>query len=165
MGQHLVKAITFNQKRKSHVMSDQEIIDQALAILEARLRKTEFRVSESSSASAYLRLKYSELEHESFNVMYLNANHELIQLKEMFRGTIDGAAVYPREVVKAALDFNAAAVILSHNHPSGNCQPSLADKNITQRLIDALRLVDVRVLDHIVVGGSDSYSFSEHGLM
>ena len=146
-------------------MSEQEIIDQALAILANRLKRSEIRVSEPRYASDYLKLKYSELEYESFNVMFLNNNHELIRLKEMFRGTIDGAAVYPREVVKAALEFNAAAVIFSHNHPSGNCNPSQADKRITQRLQEALQLVDVRVLDHIIVGGSSSYSFAEHGLV
>ena len=146
-------------------MSEQEIIDQALAILANRLTRSEIRVSEPRYASDYLKLKYSELEYESFNVMFLNNNHELIRLKEMFRGTIDGAAVYPREVVKAALEFNAAAVIFSHNHPSGNCNPSQADKRITQRLQEALQLIDVRVLDHIIVGGCSSYSFAEHGLV
>lgn len=83
----------------------------------------------------------------------------------MFRGTIDGANVYPREVVRASIAFNAAAVVLAHNHPSGFCEPSQADIRITERLKSALSLVDVRVLDHIVVGGSETYSFAEHGLL
>jgi DNA repair protein RadC len=157
---------SFNLPRESpSSMHEQKIIDQALSILESRLQKTELRVSEPSVAESYLKLQLSELEYESFRVMFLNNNHELIQLKEMFRGTIDSAAVYPREIVKATLAFNAAAVILTHNHPSGNCKPSQADKHITQRLSDALRLIDVRVLDHIVIGGSDSFSFAKHGLV
>jgi DNA repair protein RadC len=83
----------------------------------------------------------------------------------MFHGTIDGASVYPREVVKEALRHNAAAVIVSHNHPSGNPEPSGADKALTQRLKEALALVDVRVLDHVIVGGSNATSFAEHGLL
>ncbi len=83
----------------------------------------------------------------------------------MFRGTIDGASVHPREVVKRAIQLNAAAVILAHNHPSGEAEPSRADEAITKRLKDALQLVDVRVLDHLIIGGSDVVSFAERGLM
>lgn len=146
-------------------MTDQEIIDSAFTILESRLLKPEVVVTEPKHARDYLILKYAGLEHESFRIMFLTNKHELITLKEIFRGTIDGASVYPREVVKATLHFNAAAVILAHNHPSGCCEPSQADKNITQRLVDALQLIDVRVLDHIVVGGNKSYSFAERGLV
>lgn len=145
--------------------TEQQVIDQALTILEARLHKPEFFIKEASSARSYLRLQFADLEYESFRVMYLNQQHGLIQLKEMFRGTIGQAAVYPREVVKTALHFNAAAVILSHNHPSGNNDPSDADRHITKRLVSALELVDVRVLDHIIVGGNETYSFAEHGLL
>jgi len=146
-------------------MSDQEIINKALAILENRLAKPDRVLSKPEDAISYLKLHFAGLEHESFRIMFLNSRHGLIQLKEMFRGTIDGAPVFPREVVKAALQFNAAAVILAHNHPSGHSEPSPADKQITKRLAEALRLVDVRVLDHIVVGGDETYSFAEHGLM
>ena len=146
-------------------MTDAEIIDRALNIIEERLQKPEVAFTQASLASSYLKLKMAGLEHETFQVMFLNSQHELISLKELFRGTVDAASVYPREVVKATLQFNAAAVILSHNHPSGHPEPSQADKRITQRLVDALNLIDVRVLDHIVVGGTDSYSFAEHGLM
>jgi DNA repair protein RadC len=89
----------------------------------------------------------------------------LIEYAEMFRGTIDGASVYPRELVKEALRHNAAAVIISHNHPSGNPEPSQADKVLTQRLNEALRLVDVRVLDHVIVAGNSTASFAERGLI
>ncbi len=146
-------------------MTDQEIITQALIILKSRLHKPDFLIREQSDASSYLKLKNSELEYESFGVMYLNNQHGLIKLKEMFRGTINEAKVYPREIVKAALHFNAAAVILTHNHPSGRKEPSEADKNITRKLISALELVEVRVLDHIIVGGDDTFSFAQNGLL
>jgi DNA repair protein RadC len=146
-------------------MTDEEIIDRAINIIESRLQQPECAITEAWLAKNYLKLKLSGLEYESFRVMYLNSQHELIKFEEMFRGTIDGASVYPREIVKAALHFNAAAVILSHNHPSGNPEPSQADQRITERLVEALNLVDVRVLDHIVVGGNDTYSFAERGLI
>lgn len=146
-------------------MSDQTIIDQALSILESRLHRPQHHFTNPDDTSSYLKLNLAELEHESFNVLFLNNQHGLITLKELFRGTIDGASVYPREVVKAALKFNAAAVILAHNHPSGICTPSMADRHITQQIREALSLVDIRVIDHIVVGGMDSYSFAEHGLI
>ncbi|MGH1432572.1 MAG: JAB domain-containing protein [Neptuniibacter sp.] len=146
-------------------MTDDDIIERALTILESRLQKAGYAVTGTELASTYLKMHLAGLEYESFRVMFLNAQHELISFREMFRGTIDGASVYPREVVKAALHFNAAAVILSHNHPSGNPQPSQADRNITERLVDALQLVDIRVLDHIVVGGNKTCSFAEAGMM
>lgn len=146
-------------------MSDQKIIDQALAILETRLHKPDCVITRPDDANAYLKLQFEGLEHESFQVMFLNSQHGLIKLQELFRGTVDGAAVYPREVVKAALQFNAAAVILSHNHPSGVSEPSQADKHITQSLTEALRLIDVKVLDHIVIGGSDTFSFAENNMI
>ncbi|MEW8626267.1 MAG: DNA repair protein RadC [Candidatus Thiodiazotropha sp.] len=146
-------------------MNDQETIERALAILEQRLHQPDCIITKPEDASAYLKLKFGGLEHESFRVMFLDNQHRLIKLTELFRGTIDGAAVYPREVVKAVMHFNAAAVILAHNHPSGVSEPSQADKRITKRLSDALSLIDVRVLDHIVVGGNDAYSFAQHNLL
>lgn len=146
-------------------MSDQKIIEQALSILESRLHKPDKYFKSSQDTNAYLALRFNGLEYESFRVMFLDNQHGLIELQEMFRGTIDGAAVYPREVVKAALQFNAAAVIFAHNHPSGINKPSTADKHITERLVKALQTIDIRVLDHIVIGGNKAYSFAEHGLL
>ncbi len=146
-------------------MTDEEIIQKALTILGQRLKQAEHFFTHPDDTKSFLKLHFEGLGYESFQVMFLNNKHGLIRLEELFKGTIDSAAVYPREVVKAALHFNAAAVILSHNHPSGNCEPSHADKQITKRLSDALGLVDIRVLDHIVVGGQDCYSFAEYGLM
>jgi len=146
-------------------MTEQEIINQALAILKSRLHKPDFLIREQSDTSSYLKLKNAELEYESFDVIYLNNQHGLIKLKEMFRDTINEAKVFPREIVKAALHFNAATVILTHNHPSGKREPSEADKNITRKLAAALELVDVRVLNHIIVGWDDTFSFTQNGLL
>ncbi|MDD5034656.1 MAG: DNA repair protein RadC [Methylococcaceae bacterium] len=104
--------------------------------------------------------------HEVFACLLLDNQHRVIHFEELFRGTIDGASVYPREVVKIALNHNAAAVIFAHNHPSGVAEPSEADKFITQRLKQALGLLDIRVLDHFIIGdGVQAYSFAEHGLI
>ncbi len=103
--------------------------------------------------------------HEVFACLFLDNRHQIISFDEMFKGTIDGASVYPREVVKQALARNAAAVIFAHNHPSGVAEPSLADKNITRRLQDALKLVDIRVLDHFIIGDNTAVSFAELGLL
>lgn len=111
----------------------------------------------------FLRLKLAELEHEMFALLLLDTRHRLIEYVELFRGTIDGASVHPREVVKVALAKNAAAVILAHNHPSGLPEPSEADRLITRRLQEALALVDVRVLDHIVVGAEGEVSLAARG--
>ena len=113
----------------------------------------------------YLRTKLASVEHEVFAVLFLDNQNRLIEYVEMFRGTIDQASVYPREVVKEALRLNAAAVVFSHNHPSGSPEPSQADRVLTQRLKEALALVDVRTLDHSVVGGAVTTSFAECGLL
>ena len=111
----------------------------------------------------FLTLKLGTREFESFCCLYLDNRHRVIQFVELFRGTIDGASVHPREVVKEALKRNAAAVILAHPHPSGVAEPSAADELITRRLKDALQLVDIRVLDHIIVAGGETLSFAETG--
>ena len=106
-----------------------------------------------------------EYEHEIFAVLLLDTKHKIIGFHEMFKGSIDSASVYPREVVKLALEHNAAAMILTHNHPSGNPQPSQADIQLTSRLKEALALVEVRILDHIIVGTDGCYSLVENGNM
>jgi DNA repair protein RadC len=113
----------------------------------------------------YLALQLGGLPHEVFAVLFLDHQHRLLQLEEMFRGTLAQTSVYPREVVRRALDLNAGAVILAHNHPSGLAEPSRADEYLTQTLKAALALVDVRVLDHLVVGQGQVVSMAERGLM
>jgi DNA repair protein RadC len=112
---------------------------------------------------AYLRLKLSDYRAEVFGVLFLDNRHRIIADEALFQGTIDGANVHPRIVVQRALEVNAAAVLFYHNHPSGVAEPSNADRNITQRLTEALALVDIRVLDHFVVSASESVSFVERG--
>ena len=113
----------------------------------------------------YLTLALALEEREHFHVLFLNNQHQLLLDARLFSGTIDGASVYPREVVKQALQCNAAAVILAHNHPSGVCVPSEADKGITAKLKQALTTIDIRILDHIIVGHMETYSFAEHGAL
>ena len=113
----------------------------------------------------FLSARLCDLPHEVFACLFLDNRHRVIRFEELFRGSIDGASVYPREVVKRALALNAAAAIFAHNHPSGVAQPSAADTRITQRLKTALALVEVRVLDHIVVGDGETVSFAESGLL
>lgn len=123
-------------------------------------------LSSPNTVGDYLRLTIGSLQHEVFTVLFLDVQNRLIAPRQMFTGTLSQASVYPREVVKMALQYNAAAVILAHNHPSGVCEPSPSDKMMTQELQRALSLVDVRVLDHVIVSGhAPVYSFAERGLM
>lgn len=113
----------------------------------------------------YLGIMLGKRDHEVFMALFLDAQHRVIAPEEMFRGTLTQTSVYPREVVKRALAMNAAAVIFAHNHPSGIAEPSRSDELLTQALKTALALVDVRVLDHIVIAGSNAISFAERGLL
>ena len=122
-------------------------------------------LTSSEATRDYLRAKFRGCQSEIFSCLFLNNQHHVVKLEELFRGTIDGAAVYPREVVKRCLHHNAAAVILAHNHPSGIAEPSQADIAITSKLRIALELIDVRVLDHLVIGNSLVVSFAERGLL
>jgi DNA repair protein RadC len=114
---------------------------------------------------AYLSAQLRGYNYEVFACLFLDNQHRVIQLDELFRGTIDGTNVYPREVAKLALHYNAAAVIFAHNHPSGISEPSQADLNITAKLKQALAIFDIRVLDHFIIGDGDPFSFAEHGLL
>lgn len=138
-------------------------INEALAILDRRLSKRERTFRSPTDTRSFLRLKLEALEQEVFAALFLDNRHRLIHYEELFFGTIDRAAVYPREVVKKALKYNAAAVIFAHNHPSGVAEPSEADRSLTLRLREALGFVDIRVLDHIVVGMSEQVSLAERG--
>ncbi|MBI5041046.1 MAG: DNA repair protein RadC [Gammaproteobacteria bacterium] len=113
----------------------------------------------------FLQARLRGYPHEVFACLFLDNRHRVIEYEALFRGTVDGASVHPREVVKAALGHNAAAVILAHNHPSGIAEPSQADLHLTRRLREALGLVDIRVLDHVVIGDGEAVSFAERGLL
>ena len=143
---------------------ENQLIAEAKQLLYKRLVKRRYKPLTSPDAvRAYLRLHLAEQEREMFYCLFLDSQHRLLDDQTLFQGTINSCSVYPREVVKATLAINAAAVILAHNHPSGVAEPSIADRQITERLKAALALVDVRVLDHFVVGGEDVISFAERG--
>jgi DNA repair protein RadC len=118
-----------------------------------------------ADTQTYLQSRLGHLGHELFCCLFLDNRHRVLRFEEMFRGTIDGTSVYPREVVKEALAINAAAVILAHNHPSGVAEPSQADERITRRLKSALELVDIRLLDHLVIGDGQATSMASRGLL
>lgn len=120
-------------------------------------------VTDSRAAFSLIRSHLGDRLSEVFCCVWLDTRHRLIRLDEMFQGTIDGASVHPREVVRRALSLNAAAVILAHNHPSGVAEPSPSDRAITDRLKKALKLIDVRILDHVVIGDTENVSFAERG--
>ena len=144
---------------------------QLQAVFEMTRRALREHLQESTSLTSpqavkdYLTLSLGGLEHEVFVVLFMDARNRLLAAEEMFRGTLTQTSVYPREVAKRALTHNAAAAILAHNHPSGNPEPSQADRLLTRTLKDALALVDVQVLDHIIIAGRQTRSLAEHGLM
>jgi DNA repair protein RadC len=142
----------------------QDVLDRANALIAQRFRSGSPVLSAPDRTREFLRLKLAALEHEIFAVLFLDNRHRLIEYVELFRGTIDGASVHPREVVKEALARNAAALICTHGHPSGDPTPSHADEVVTVRLREALALVDIRLLDHLIVGNTIS-SMAEMGLI
>jgi len=141
----------------------QAVLEMARRYLFENLQRGD-SLSSPQDTRHYLTSQLRDYPHEVFAVLFLDQRHRVICFEELFRGTIDGASVYPREVVKKALQHNAAALIFAHNHPSGVAEPSQSDERITRRLIDALSLVDIRVLDHFVIG-DEVVSFAERGLI
>ena len=145
-------------------MSEDQIIKRALRILERRIRHRD-ALNSPRAVRDYLLLALSGREYEVFVGIFLDAQNRVLEMEELFRGTISQTSVFPREVVKAALRHNAAAVIFAHNHPSGVAEPSGADEALTVALKKSLALVDVRVLDHFIVGSGCVMSFAERGLL
>ncbi len=144
---------------------ERSAIGRALAILEGRLLSGGALFDSPSAVKCFLSLRLSALPHEEFGVLFLNSQNRFIAFESLFRGTLTQVSVYPREVVLRSLAHRASAVILAHNHPSGEARPSQADEALTQSLKAALALVDVRVLDHIIVAGMECRSMAEMGLM
>jgi DNA repair protein RadC len=142
-----------------------DVIQEALSLLTNTIKRKSFSLTSCQAVKNYCRLNLATREHEIFGALFLDSQHRLIEFKELFRGTIDGCSVYVREVAKEALSLNAAAIIFTHNHPSGVCEPSQADIQITKRLQEALSVFDVRVLDHFIVSAEEVVSFAERGLM
>nr|PKM38197.1 MAG: DNA repair protein [Gammaproteobacteria bacterium HGW-Gammaproteobacteria-10] len=145
------------------IAGEDDVIFEAITIYNRYFARGE-TLDSPDKARDLIKLKLAPYEHEVFLCLFLDNQHKVIACEELFRGTIDSASVYPREVVKAALQHNAAAVIFAHNHPSGVAEPSVADKAITEKLKQALSLIDVRVLDHFIAGET-VYSFAEQGLI
>lgn len=150
--------------RATSLLTENDILQMARRLSRRRLARGE-QVRDPASMFRHLQTLLIDREHETFGVLLLNTRHRIIRFEELFRGTIDGASVHPREVVKTALKHNAAAVVLVHNHPSGDPEPSRSDQYITRRLVEALGLVEIRVLDHVVVAGEGHVSFAERGLL
>lgn len=145
---------------------EDELIMSTISVLTSRLKYANECMASPFAVRNFLQLKLTGLEYEVFSVIYLDSQNRMIAFEEMFRGTLNQTSVYPREVVKAALQHNAGAVIFAHNHPSGVSDPSRADEMLTRTLVDALKLVDVKVLDHFIVAGSSTpLSFAERGLI
>lgn len=145
-------------------MSDEQIIQRALDLLAKHLHRGDV-LSSPATVRDYLRLHLGRREHEVFVVILLDSQNRVLDVLDLFRGTLTQTSVYPREVVKVALAANAGGVIFAHNHPSGLSEPSRADELLTHILKQALALVDIKVLDHIVVGAGSSISFAERGLI
>lgn len=143
--------------------SAQKTIREALILLACQLREPGASFTSGQAVRDWLRLHLAILEREEFSVLFLDNQHRLIAHETLFTGTLNSTEVHPRELIKAALKHNAAAVIIAHNHPSGHAEPSVSDSNITRRLKNALELVDIRLLDHMVVGGMDIVSYAERG--
>lgn len=156
-----METITLSPTAAEMPPTTQRAIKRALTLLEQQLREPGAAFTSTTTVRDWLRLQKSTLAREEFTVLFLDNQNRLIAYETLFKGTINSTEVHPREVVKAALRHNSAAVLLAHNHPSGHAEPSQADRQITDRLVSALGLVDVKVLDHLVVGGLDIVSFAE----
>ncbi len=144
---------------------EDDIIAQALSILERRISKEGVAFTSMNDVKAYFATQMSLYEYEVFSVMFLNRHNCLIAYEEMFRGCVASAAVSPRQVVKRALELNASSIVISHNHPSGRIEPSDDDVVLTRKIISACRVLNIRVVDHIIVGATKTLSFLEKGLL
>lgn len=145
--------------------SEKSLIDHAISILDSHLKTATIAFTSSDTVKKYVRLHLQCKEREFFGVLFLTNQHRLIEFEIIHTGTVNSIEVHPREVVKAAMRFNAAAVILVHNHPAGCTEPSRADIAITGRLKNALSIVEVRTLEHLIVAGSDVISMAELGMV
>ena len=147
------------------VQNEDWIVQQAIVLLERRVFKAGPRLERPAAVRDYLRVKLVAEPNEIFVVVFMNSMHDVLAVEPMFHGTINATSVYPRVVLQRALQLNAAAVIFAHQHPSGSTEPSNADRVLTEQLKTALALIDVRVLDHFVIGQGTPYSFAESGLL
>jgi len=159
----VVRSMAYTRYRLDGETTEQDVLAAAEGILGERLKR-QGSIGNPTDANDFLRMRLGALSHEEFHVLWLDNRHRIIDCQKLFSGTVDGASIHPREVVRAALSVNACAAIFAHNHPSGISEPSAADRAITNELRDALRLIGVRILDHIVVG-AECVSMAGRGLM
>jgi DNA repair protein RadC len=145
-------------------VSEAEMLEAAETILRSKLERLG-SLGNPRDTEDFLRMRLGALKHEEFHIIWLDNRHRILDVQKLFTGTVDGASVHPREVVRAALDINASAAILAHNHPSGVPEPSAADRAITNELRDVLQLIGVRILDHLVVSADGCVSMAARGLM
>jgi len=142
-----------------------DLIAAAVQVIEKRFARKHYTIESPGDAAEYLQLRLAGLDREEFMVLFLDARNRVIAAETMFRGTIAGCIIYPREIARSALRRNASAVLLAHNHPSGHPEPSNADIVLTNRIVTALEILDIRVLDHLVVGGAQHVSLAERGML
>jgi len=159
----VVRSMGYTRYKLDSETTEQDVLAAAEGILREKLER-QGSIGTPMDASDFLRMRLGALLHEEFHVLWLDNRHRILDCQKLFTGTVDGASVHPREVVRAALGINASAAILAHNHPSGVAEPSVADRMLTHELREALRLIGVRVLDHIVVG-SECVSMAGRGLL
>lgn len=160
---HISQSLTYTRYKLTGETTEQDVLAAAEGILRSKLER-QGSIGSPTDANDFLRMRLGALLHEEFHVLWLDNRHRILDCQKLFTGTVDGASVHPREVVRAALAINASAAILAHNHPSGLAEPSAADRALTNELCAALRLIGVRILDHIVVG-SECVSMAERGLL
>jgi len=160
---HLAQSFVYTCYKLTGDTTEQDVLAAAEGILKGKLER-QGSIENPADATDFLRMRLGALLHEEFHVLWLDNRHRILGCQKLFTGTVDGASIYPREVVRAALSINASAAIFAHNHPSGIAEPSAADRAITNELRDALRLIGVRILDHIVVG-AECVSMAGRGLM
>jgi len=160
---HLMQSMAYTRYKLAGETTEQDVLAAAEGILKGKLER-QGSLGNPTDASDFLRMRLGALLHEEFHVLWLDNRHRILDCQKLFTGTIDGASIYPREVVRAALNINACAAIFAHNHPSGVAEPSAADRAITKELREALSLIGVRILDHIVVG-AECVSMAGRGLI
>ncbi len=155
--------IETSEVEADRIVQENRVIDEALHILDRRLFTRGPELTSPNAVACFLKLQLAQQEHEVFGVVFLDTKHRVLAFEVLFHGSIDGASVYPRQVVKRSLAHNAACAILVHNHPSGCTEPSQADRTLTARLKEALALIEVHVLDHFIVGHGRPLSMAEYG--
>lgn len=161
----IVTIANFNTEPVNILEQEEQVIKQALIILTSRLKEKSTTLNGTEAVRMFLRLQLEQKESENFSAMFLDNQNRLIEYQVIFMGTIDSAHVYPREIIKIALKLNARSVIVAHNHPSGVANPSQNDIKLTKRLVSALDLVDIKLLDHMVIGHNEIVSMKEEDLI